>query len=121
MPTLPQPSAPSRPGGSAEDDADNGADLDDEARAALGGAAIHLPCLLTAIVIMLAGSIYPLLFAGADGKASHGLAMAMFWAMSAGFVRGVGFVPRARLWRLLFSGSACLVGLVLAGALRWGG
>lgn len=125
MPTLPQSSARSRSGGSAEDNADNGADngadLDDDARAALGGAAIHLPCLLTAIAIMLAGSVYPLLFAGGDGKASHGLAMALFWAMSAGFVRGVGFVPRARLWRLLFSGGACLAGLLLAGALRWGG
>ncbi len=121
MPTLPQSSAPSRPGGSAQDDVDTRADLDEDGRAALGGAAIHLPCLLTAIAIMLAGSIYPLLFAGADGKASHGLAMALFWAMSAGFVRGVGFVPRARLWRLLFSGGACLAGLLLAGALRWGG
>lgn len=121
MPTLPQPSAHSRPGGSAEDGVDNGADLDDDARAALGGAAIHLPCLLTAIAIMLAGSVYPLLFAKASGGADHALAFALFWAMSAGFVRGVGFIPRARLWRWLFSGGACLAGLLLAAALRWGG
>ena len=121
MPAPPPSSAPSRPVISADDGGDNGADLHDDALAAPGGAAIHLPCLLAAIAIMLAGSINPLLFTGADGKASHGLAMALFWAMSAGFVRGVGFVPRARLWRLLFSGGACLAGLLLAAALRWGG
>jgi predicted membrane protein len=84
------------------------------------GAAVHLPSLLVALAIMLAGSIYPLLFAGADGSADHGLAMALFWAMSAGFVRGVGFIPRARIWWLLFSGWACLAGLLLAAVLRWG-
>lgn len=120
MPTLPQSSAHSRPDGSAEDDADNGAYLYDEAHAVLGGAAIHLPCLLTAIAIMLAGSVYPLLFAKASGGADHALAFALFWAMSAGFVRGVGFIPQARLWQLLFSSGACLSGLLLAG-LRWGG
>ena len=40
--------------------------------------------------------------------------MARFWAMSAGFVRGVGFVPRHVAWRLLFSSLACLLGLALA-------
>ncbi|MDO9113503.1 MAG: cyd operon YbgE family protein [Polaromonas sp.] len=82
-------------------------------------AAIHLPSLITAVAIMLTGSVYPLLFAGPDGKADHGLAMALFWAMSAGLVRGVGFVPRARLWRLLFSGWSCVVALLLAGWLRF--
>jgi hypothetical protein len=40
------------------------------------------------------------------------------WAMSAGFVRGVGFVPRAAAWRWLFSAWACALALVLAGAAR---
>lgn len=48
-------------------------------------ARIHLPSLMTALAIMLVGSIYPLLFARADGTADHGLAMALFWAVSAGF------------------------------------
>jgi predicted membrane protein len=65
---------------------------------------VHLPALLTALAIMLVGSVYPLLFADATGKADHGLAMALFWAMSAGLVRGVGFVPRRALWGWLFSG-----------------
>jgi predicted membrane protein len=94
-------------------------DQDNEA-ALVNGARIHLPSLGAALAIMLVGSIYPLLFAGADNKADHGLALALFWAMSAGFVRGVGFVPRTRVWRWLFSGWSCLAGLALAAWLRWG-
>jgi predicted membrane protein len=44
--------------------------------------------------------------------------MALLWAMSAGFVRGVGFVPRRRLWRWLFSGWAVAAALAAAAALR---
>lgn len=84
------------------------------------GAAIHIPSLFIALTIMLVGSVYPLLFAGPDGKADHGLATALFWAMSAGLVRGVGFVPRAWVWRLFFSGWSCVVALLLAGWLRFG-
>lgn len=81
---------------------------------------LHLPSLAVALAIMLVGSVYPLLFAGADGRADHGLAMALFWAMSAGLVRGVGFVPRGWLWRWLFSGWSVALALLLAAALRWG-
>ena len=81
---------------------------------------IHWPSLITAITIMLVGSVYPLLFTRADGTVNHSLAVALFWAMSAGFVRGVGFVPLARVWRLLFSGGSCLAGLTVAAWLRWG-
>ena len=83
-------------------------------------ARIHLPSLIAALVIMLGGTVYPLIFSRANGTADHGLALALFWAMSAGLVRGVGFVPRYWLWRLLFSGWACLAGLLLAAWLRWG-
>jgi predicted membrane protein len=81
---------------------------------------MHLPSLLVALTIMTVGSIYPLLFADARGQADHSLAMALFWAMSAGLVRGVGFVPLRRVWRWLFSGWACAAALVLAAVLRWG-
>ena len=43
------------------------------------------------------------------------LAMALFWAMSAGFVAGVGFRPRKLLIRLLLSPLACWLGVILAG------
>ncbi|OGB19895.1 MAG: hypothetical protein A2W72_07595 [Burkholderiales bacterium RIFCSPLOWO2_12_67_14] len=81
---------------------------------------VHAPSLLAALAIMLVGGVYPLLFADASGQADHGLAMALFWAMSAGLVRGVGFVPRWFGWRWLFSGWACAAGLLLAAWLRWG-
>lgn len=77
-------------------------------------ARMHLPSLTVGLLIMVGGTLYPPLMADAAGKADHNLAMALFWAMSAGFVRGVGFVPHARLWRALFSGWACAATLLLA-------
>lgn len=81
--------------------------------------AIHLPSLLTGVLIMLLGSIYPLIFADANGRADHALAFVLFRAMSAGLVRGVGFVPIQRVWRLFFSGWSCVFALALATLLRW--
>jgi len=80
---------------------------------------VHLPSLGVALAIMLGGTLYPPLMADPAGRADHALAMALFWAMSAGFVRGVGFVPRAALWRWLFSGWSCAAALLLAGVLKW--
>jgi predicted membrane protein len=79
---------------------------------------IHWPCLGVALLIMLAGVLYPPLMADATGKADHTLAMALFWAMSAGFVRGVGFIPRLIIWRCFFSAPACFLALALAAT--WG-
>jgi predicted membrane protein len=79
---------------------------------------IQWPSLAVALVIMVAGTLYPPLMADAAGKADHNLAMALFWAMSAGFVRGVGFVPRLWVWRAIFSGWACAVALLLAAVLK---
>lgn len=79
---------------------------------------IQMPSLLAALLIMLVGTLYPPLMADAAGKADHSLAMALFWAMSAGFVRGVGFVPRLWVWRALFSGWSCAAALLLAAVLK---
>lgn len=79
---------------------------------------IHPLSLAVALVIMVAGSIYPFMFAGQDGGVDHGFVSAVFWAMSAGLVHGVGFKPRFVLWRWLFSGWACLAALLLAVGLR---
>lgn len=79
---------------------------------------VHLPSLAVALLVMVAGTLYPPLMANAAGHADHGLAMALFWAMSAGFVRGVGFVPRLVPWRWLFSGWACALALGLALVLK---
>ena len=81
-------------------------------------AGLHWPCLLAAIVLMLLGSVAPVYLADAQGRTHHGFALLVFWAMSAGFVRGVGFIPQARLWRWLFSSGACGIALVSALLLR---
>jgi len=86
-----------------------------------GHARLHLACLVTALALMLGGTFYPQAMANAAGQADHRIATLMFWSMSAGFVRGVGFVPRFWLWRVLFSGWACALTLGLAAALRLAG
>jgi predicted membrane protein len=70
---------------------------------------MHWPSLAAAFAIMLAGTLYPPLFADSSGRVDHAFAATMFCAMSAGFVSGVGFVPQAFLWRHLFSGRACAI------------
>lgn len=70
--------------------------------------------LLAAIAIALGITANPRWLTDSAGHADHWAAMALFWAMSAGFVRGVGFVPRLPPLRGLLSGAACAVGLALA-------
>jgi predicted membrane protein len=77
----------------------------------------HLACLAVGLAIMVGGTLYPPLMARASGGADHMLATLLFWAMSAGFVRGVGFVPRQAALRWLFSGWAC--GAALIAAVGW--
>lgn len=81
-------------------------------------ARVHLPSLALALVVMLAATVYPPLLADASGRPDHRVATALFWAMSAGFVRGVGFVPRHAAWRWPFSGWACVAALVLAVSMK---
>lgn len=89
-----------------------------------GGAApatrLHLPALLAGLAIMAAGSIDPRLLSDGDGRADHALAGLAMWAMSAGIVRGVGFVPRNPVARALLSGWACLAAALGAMAWRFG-
>lgn len=79
---------------------------------------MHWPALLTAIAIMLGGTAFPFAMADARGRADHTLAMLLFWAMAAGFVRGVGFVPRHRIARWLLSAWACAFALVAFAAVK---
>lgn len=85
---------------------------------ARGAPRIRVPSLAAALVIMVAGTLYPLAMADAAGKPDHNLAMALFLAMSTGFVHGVGFVPRHWVWRALFSGWSCAAALLLAAVLK---
>lgn len=84
-----------------------------------GTARTHWPSLSIALLIMLVGIFYPPLMANGVGKADHMLAMTLFWAMSSGFVRGLGFIPYTLVWRLLFSGWSCAFAVGLALAWVW--
>ncbi len=61
--------------------------------------ASRLMSLLLALVVSGLIFTYP----KALGHANHGLLMLVMLGVSAGFVHGVGFVPRHLLWRLVFS------------------
>jgi len=70
---------------------------------------IQWPSLALAMSLMIAGTLYPPLMTDRAGHADHALAGLLAWAMSAGFVRGVGFVPRHAIVRPLLSGWACVL------------
>lgn len=80
---------------------------------------MHLPSLATGLIVMVVGTVYPYIVTNSAGQVDHGLATLLFWAMSAGLVRGVGFIPRHKVWRVLFSGWSCALALVLFGLLRF--
>lgn len=79
-----------------------------------GSAGIATLPLGIAIALTLTLTIYPLVLTTAAGRADHLAATLALWAMSAGYIRGVGFIPKNRGLRLLFSTGACLLTLAMA-------
>ncbi|MEJ2125702.1 MAG: cyd operon YbgE family protein [Alphaproteobacteria bacterium] len=73
--------------------------------------------LLIAIGVTLLITIYPHAAARDDGSPDMMAAALMFWAMSAGFVRGVGFIPHNKILAAIFSLPAALLALA-AGVAR---
>lgn len=63
--------------------------------------------------IMFLGSIYPFAFAD-KGEVNHGALMLFMWAMAAGLIRGVGFIPNNRILRIIASGYAAFIAFALA-------
>ncbi|HEY0847203.1 MAG TPA: cyd operon YbgE family protein [Noviherbaspirillum sp.] len=70
--------------------------------------------LLLAMAATLALTVYPHFVSDAAGRADHATAAIAMLGISAGFVRGVGFVPRHVLARWLFSTPVCLFGIGIA-------
>ena len=68
------------------------------------------------LAVMIGITAWPHLLGATQAEFSHNAAMLLLMGMSCGFVYGIGFVPRLRLWRWLFSAPAAL-GLMLAGVL----
>lgn len=67
-----------------------------------------------ALSILLSMTVFPHLATDASGQADHFSALLLFSAMSAGFIRGVGFVPRHPALRWAFSEEASLFYFSLA-------
>ncbi len=66
------------------------------------------------LVILVGMTVLPNLATHADGRADHLAATLLCAAMSAGFVRGVGFIPHHWLPRLTLSGPASFLYLLAA-------
>jgi len=79
-----------------------------------GHAGIAWLPLTIALLILIVMTVLPGIATKASGHADHPAAMLLFWSMSAGFVRGVGFVPLHWLPRSLLSTAASLVALLAA-------
>lgn len=58
--------------------------------------------LVAAVVLMLLVTLMPRALTAEDGSPiGHGILALIMWGLSAGFVHGVGFVPRNAVLRLL--------------------
>lgn len=79
---------------------------------------VRWPSLATGLAIMFGGTLYPALMIDAAGRPDYRVALLLFVAMSAGLVRGVGFVPRGALWAWLFSGWTCAGAIAAAAWLK---
>lgn len=69
-----------------------------------------------AVALALSITAYPAAAVGAAGRPPMGLLALLFWGISAGFVYGVGFAPRATAWQLAF-GPWVALPLMALGAL----
>ncbi|MEO1767078.1 cyd operon YbgE family protein [Thiobacter aerophilum] len=70
--------------------------------------------LLGAFTLMLLVTLAPRALTTPEGGAvSHGLLMLVMWGLSAGFVHGVGFVPRHPVVRLLLGPIPAWLGMGL--------
>lgn len=75
---------------------------------------ISLPSLGVGLALLIGLTLRPDLVVDARSRVDHLLALLLFWAMSTGFVRGVGFIPYNRPGRWALSQGACLLALALA-------
>lgn len=63
---------------------------------------------------MIALSIYPGFLVRTTGEVNRLSAYMLFWSMAAGFIRGVGFIPKMRVLAIIFSGPACLIAFIIS-------
>lgn len=83
---------------------------------------VHLGSLAVGLILMVAVTADPRLLADKMGRPDHLLALTVAWAMTAGLVHGVGFIPRTGWIRRVLSGYACAAALVCTALVRtWHG
>lgn len=71
----------------------------------IDGAAAHAVSLIVAIALVALVTGYPRAVATSAQDIHQGRLLLMVWGICAGFVHGVGFVPRSRLLRWLLGRS----------------
>jgi predicted membrane protein len=77
--------------------------------------------LATALVLTVLVTLFPRGLAGTGGQPlGHGVLALVMWGLSAGFVHGVGFVPRAAILRVLLGPLVAWPGMGLGLALYAG-
>ena len=56
------------------------------------------------LALALSGLVvaYPRAIASSVSEVDHGLLSLMMWGIAAGFIHGVGYVPRLTIWRIVF-------------------
>jgi predicted membrane protein len=77
--------------------------------------------LCTSLSVMIIITAWPQVFGSAAQDMRHTAAMISMCGMSCGFVYGVGFIPRSRWLRLIFSAPVSLGLMVLGFALSYFG
>ncbi|MAT65680.1 MAG: Cyd operon protein YbgE [Gammaproteobacteria bacterium] len=76
------------------------------------GLSLALACGLSGLILFL-----PTVVFGGQGELNHNLLMLIMWGVAAGFVHGVGFVPRTPLLRLALGPYAAWI--LMAGGGLW--
>ena len=79
---------------------------------------VSLVPLLISCAVIVGITIYPKAVVAADGNTDHGVLMLLMWAMMAGLVRGVGFVPRSKVLCWGLSSTACYAACLLSVAVK---
>lgn len=70
--------------------------------------------LLAALTLMLLITLLPQGLIAEDGSPfGHGVLMLVMWGLSAGFVHGVGFIPRNRILRILLGPVVAWLGMAV--------
>jgi cyd operon protein YbgE len=90
-----------------------------EATPRLRRASSRVLSLLLAVPLSLILLIHPITILNAQGHYNHNLLMLVMWGVAAGYVHGVGFDPRARVWQVVFHPLVAWGLMTLGYAVMW--